>query len=103
MSVQYVPRLTQHGKEKKARRGIWNERSTSGILDYWIIGGLHAQKDWSDRSGHGRTGWMLSGGGVMKDTADNVENDRGVLVDLYIPRHCSATSQSTPAHMYNST
>ena len=32
------------------------------------------------------------GRGVMKDIADNIENDRGVLVDLYIPRHCSATS-----------
>lgn len=25
---------------------------------------------------------------------DIAENDKGVLVDLYIPRHCSATSMS---------
>lgn len=45
-----------------------------------------------DHSGHGRAVRMMLGNGVMKDIADNIENDRGVLVDLYIPRHCSATS-----------
>ena len=34
----------------------------------------------------------MLGKGVMKDIANKTENDRGVLVDLYIPRHCSATS-----------
>jgi hypothetical protein len=46
---------------------------------------------------------MAVGGGVIKDIADQTENDRGVLVDLYIPRHCSATSQSTPAYIHNRT
>ena len=34
----------------------------------------------------------IHGGRIIKDIADDIENDRGVLVDLYIPRHCSATS-----------
>lgn len=30
----------------------------------------------------------------IRGNADCVENDKGALVDLYIPRHCSATSMS---------
>jgi hypothetical protein len=73
-----------------------NGEETDGVnevlAEYWTSGGQHLSKDWMDHSGHGRAIGMILGGGVMKDIADRTENDRGVLVDLYIPRHCSATS-----------
>jgi hypothetical protein len=81
--------LSKEGR--RMARKLWIQRSTRGILDVKRTAPLEG---WSDHRGHGWAIWMPLGNGVMKDVADNSENDRGVLVDLYIPRHCSATSQS---------